>query len=87
MKEIELSKAISITELAKLAPAQFAAWGHLVDAVNEIEYAINDIDNEIAVFRLRLQDRLSRAKATQTCAWNELASAANAAFDANKSKI
>lgn len=83
MKEVDLNKAISITELAKLAPEQFNAWSYFVDGVNEIEYAIEELESKLSI----LQVRRARAREVQTAAWNTLARTANAAFDLNKSKI
>jgi hypothetical protein len=78
MKET-LNTAINLIDLAKLAPKQAVMWEHFFDEVNKIEDAINALAD--------LNARRWAARSQQAAAWTRLVKAANAAFDANKSKI
>jgi hypothetical protein len=82
MDEI-LNRAISLNDLAKLAPKQAVMWEHFFDEVNKIEDAINEAENALA----DLNALRWAARSKQAAAWTRLVKAANAAFDANKSKI
>jgi len=88
--EETLNRAIALTQLETLAPNQYATWSMFFDEVNEVEDEIREIEDAIADARKRidfLDARRWRTRRMQANAWDLLVKAANAAFDANKSKI